>query len=1092
MKAMLFSGVGLAIGLCVAGQAADPSPCPELEVDAAPVEATFEQEGDIQCYRLLATPGQDVRVICDLAPWQPTHARPGGSRGPGVAPAGGGGSFVDDLVEIYVAEGYVPTPTTFDVCSPLPWTPDPSVQFAVVSTNDYFVTLVARHVRGGQRDYTLQAVGLLFGVRSVLPTQVGNAGEVTLQLAGSLLTPGTVYRLVHPGGEQRLALRQHALDSGTAFATFDLKGFPAGLAGVEAELSGNRVQTPGLVEVIAGGAAEFYGSLAVPRQVRPRRPIECRITYGNRGLIDVPLPLLHLRAPTAVRITGVDHQWEWGTDVAFLGLASPALLPSLGPKQERSCTLVVWPGSASPVQIRLEMTSGEAMAQDSTAIGWSELPRPSGVADEVWADHLDEHRQQLGATLAEFHAVLIRELGVLAAANPFVESVANFNGVWLLGPPREEWLTPYPVIEGTNINAATRSRAQVRTATSQPPAPGDGVRRTHFVVISDADYTERYPDGRKNIPAAEVDHDTLQEYILVDLRVPPRQTVFMRDRIGHNSDTMTPTLVLDGIRSLKHDIDADDELVIFYSGHGLRGNGSLPSLLLNGGELSPVDLENVVNELKPARFYFINDSCFSEGFNSLVEPEHAEYVGIAATKSDRRAFGGAKSGGQLNQRLIRYLREGRTLQNAFDVVELDLYFKYNDREPELRQEPVLHNPGQLDLKYRLWRDAGGEEQLARILADPQRRLAYEAYVRQVASRDPNDKVGPAGWGPSDCVAPGSSLVYEIHFENAPTAEAPAQEILVSDWLPDDLDWSSLQFDSIGFNDVVLRIPPGRQHYAATARVGSDPNPVSVEADLDPVTGILTWNLRSYDPGTGGLPDDPLAGFLPPNDSTHCGEGTLRFAVKPRSDLAHGTALVNWAEIVFDPTEGANPPIETPAVTNRVDAQAPTSRMLTPNGDVSSVFKLVWEGDDGEPGSGVAAYCVLVARDGGVYESWLAGSDRTEAWFQGELDAHYAFCTVAVDALGNQEAPPAVPDVSVHVVTLTPVIASVSRQDGQLELRCEQLMPEGRYVLERASVMPAPGWLAVSEFVADGAARQLAVAWDPQAVVHFFRLRFDSP
>jgi hypothetical protein len=79
-------------------------------------------------------------------------------------------------------------------------------------------------------------------------------------------------------------------------------------------------------------------------------------------------------------------------------------------------------------------------------------------------------------------------------------------------------------------------------------------------------------------------------------------------------------------------------------------------------------------------------------------------------------------------------------------------------------------------------------------------------------------------------------------------------------------------------------------------------------------------MMSLDPATGGLVADPIAGFLPPNDATHRGEGWLTFAVRPKPGLAAGTEIRNRARIVFD----VNAPIDTNETLNTIDADAPTA------------------------------------------------------------------------------------------------------------------------------------------------------------------------
>jgi hypothetical protein len=136
-------------------------------------------------------------------------------------------------------------------------------------------------------------------------------------------------------------------------------------------------------------------------------------------------------------------------------------------------------------------------------------------------------------------------------------------------------------------------------------------------------------------------------------------------------------------------------------------------------------------------------------------------------------------------------------------------------------------------------------------------------------------------------------------------------VVITDELDTDLDLSTLQLTAIGFNDVVLDVPPGLDHFEGDVQVHSDPNPVRVLASLHPVTRIITWTLTSEDPVTGDLPEDPLAGFLPPNDDQAYGEGFVSFIVRPLVGLPDGTQITNQARIMLD----VNPPIDTNVVTN---------------------------------------------------------------------------------------------------------------------------------------------------------------------------------
>ena len=52
---------------------------------------------------------------------------------------------------------------------------------------------------------------------------------------------------------------------------------------------------------------------------------------------------------------------------------------------------------------------------------------------------------------------------------------------------------------------------------------------------------------------------------------------------------------------------------------------------------------------------------------------------------------------------------------------------------------------------------------------------------------------------------------------------------VSDPLPSNLDWSTVQLNQIQFNNVTINVPAGQQSYVGQVNVSTDPNPVGVTA-----------------------------------------------------------------------------------------------------------------------------------------------------------------------------------------------------------------------------------------------------------------------
>jgi len=285
----------------------------------------------------------------------------------------------------------------------------------------------------------------------------------------------------------------------------------------------------------------------------------------------------------------------------------------------------------------------------------------------------------------------------------------------------------------------------------------------------------------------------------------------------------------------------------------------------------------------------------------------------------------------------------------------------------------------------------------------------------VGSFDPNDKLGPAGFGAQGFVQPGV-LPYEILFENDPDlgATVPAQEVFVTDTLDEDLDVSTLAFTGFGFDNRAFSVPPGLAHYETTIDLRPEGIDllVPVVLDLDARTRTLMATFRSLDPVTGQLPDDVDAGFLPVNDKElHNGEGFFSYLVRPKDGLASGSVITNEARIVFD----VNPPIDTPVTLHTLDTEGPSSSVQSLPAESPPGFCVAWEGQDDPGGSGIVLYEMYVSEDGGPYTRWLTATTASSAAYPGVGGSTYRFYSVAVDGVGHREAPPVEPDAVTSVV-----------------------------------------------------------------------------
>ncbi len=278
----------------------------------------------------------------------------------------------------------------------------------------------------------------------------------------------------------------------------------------------------------------------------------------------------------------------------------------------------------------------------------------------------------------------------------------------------------------------------------------------------------------------------------------------------------------------------------------------------------------------------------------------------------------------------------------------------------------------------------------------------------VVSSDPNDIVGPAGSGaPDHFMRVDQNFPYVILFENKPEATAPAQEVVITQQLDADLDWSSFELGDFGFGNLIIDVPEGRDFYETrvdlTDTLGFF---VDFSASINLTTGVATWRFVSIDPETGDLVDDALAGFLPPNDGTGRGQGFVEYSINPDANLTTGATITAQASIVFDD----NAPLLTPTYINKIDSGVPTSSVnaLPAIQDFSS-FTVSWSGVDdaaGPTGSGVVRYDVYVSDDGGEFLPFLLGTSQTSAPFTGQVNHTYRFYSVATDGVGLIQPTPA--------------------------------------------------------------------------------------
>lgn len=275
----------------------------------------------------------------------------------------------------------------------------------------------------------------------------------------------------------------------------------------------------------------------------------------------------------------------------------------------------------------------------------------------------------------------------------------------------------------------------------------------------------------------------------------------------------------------------------------------------------------------------------------------------------------------------------------------------------------------------------------------------EEFVVPQTPHDPNDKSGSSGVGAEHFYTGDVALPYVVTFENIDTASLPAQDVVVTDQLdPNVFDLSTFSFNLIAFGDKQVMPQIGVKQF--TTDVDLRPTKqaiVRVNGNFYVSTGLITWRFNTLDPATGMPPQDPQAGFLPPNKTSPEGQGTLLFTIKAKPGLATGTQVKNKARIVFD----VNAPIDTPEWVNTIDTTKPASSVQALPASVSYSFPLSWSGTD--VAAGISTYTIYISADGGAFVPFLTDTTKTSIVVTALQTNHtLRFYSIARDAAGNEK------------------------------------------------------------------------------------------
>lgn len=273
-------------------------------------------------------------------------------------------------------------------------------------------------------------------------------------------------------------------------------------------------------------------------------------------------------------------------------------------------------------------------------------------------------------------------------------------------------------------------------------------------------------------------------------------------------------------------------------------------------------------------------------------------------------------------------------------------------------------------------------------------------IRAVGSYDPNEMIGPDGFGEQHYIKPAPEMSYTITYENKATATAPAHEVFVYDTLDaGTYDFASFGFTSFGWADTVIRVD-GERMKQFVQDIDMRPKQeliVRVSGEFNEETGIARWSFVSLNATTKQYEEDPDVGYLVPNNANHEGEGFVTFGINHKAELGPGATIANKATIIFD----ANEPIETNTYINTLDEDNPGSNAVSAQLTEEGKLLVTWQASDVT--SGVGAVDLYRSVDGGEYEFVTrVAMPQLSAELDCDPSKTYCFATIARDNVGWTE------------------------------------------------------------------------------------------
>jgi hypothetical protein len=779
----------------------------------------------------------------------------------------------------------------------------------------------------------------------VFPRTASNQGLVTFDFFGGPFSDKALPELFGPNGLTVKPLHIQATEAqNEVIAQFDLTQDPASNYtavidwgdGTQSQLGGQPIAlTNQAVQPNSGLQLALDG----PDVVRAGIPALYTLSWANKGPTDLTTPFLSVGLPDSAQWSLEANGKLFSGNVDLFGVTGNATNMLTLPTQTSGDFQFYVTFAADQSQIQLPVTSvpinDPSLNAPLNLDSILSAIKPPNADPTQWSGMEKNLGQSLGGTWST-------ALNTLAG-----------NGNLDPSTPAGLPISPDRINQYIQHGAALFSHLlsdAMGAAYPSPanPAQGDGIHRDFVILVAMEDYSSSFvgfnylntgvpgvkvpvPVFNANLPGTQTDADNWTDFFSNDLNIPQDQIIVLRDRVGSTDDNVTFDKIQQAWQATVAQADANDKIKFIYTGHGSKNGGAMimdtPYDAAGDQYVNAQKLRNMfAQNPMPGQTYMVFDSCYSAqlgmGLQNIPNLRWNSAVGTNETAPDQNSFSSALINAFRNQQ--NDLNGDGKVYISEATVAAKQQFTTATQHPQSGGDPSVDQELHDDIGN-LTRNKTWTQQLGQVISNIGSSLLK--LVTNVFAHDPNEKVGPVGFGAQHFVGTGD-MPYSIFFENDPKlATAAAQVVTITDQLGPNLDWSTLTFGNVSFGNVTLSLAGSPSHASAQVYLPAADVSVGVTAQLDAATGIVKWVFTTLDPDTKLQTTDPLAGFLPPDVHSPEGEGHVDFTVRPKAGLPDGTVIQNQAVVVFD----QNAPIATNTTSNTISNAPPQVLSVSMNG-----------------------------------------------------------------------------------------------------------------------------------------------------------------